>query len=146
MSGLFVSQSLLRVWPNLSETETLQIVLESFCVLSPAHTLSPTFCREALFACPPFPPWNLSSFTLESTLPSPCSDFPLFRQGAALAHFDSFPSHDLLTCTDGSIPFGKSYSVLANYFRGSEVTISYLAGPVCSNLSAETCAILQALC
>ena len=46
--------------------------------------------REALLACPPFPPWNLPSFTVESTLSSPCSrsDPSLSRQGAALAHFD----------------------------------------------------------
>ena len=34
----------------------------------------PSTCpREALLACPPFPPWNLPSFTVESTLSSPCS-------------------------------------------------------------------------
>ena len=47
-----------------------------------------TCSREALVACPPFPPWNLLSFTVGSTLPTPCSrsDPPLSRQGAALAH------------------------------------------------------------
>ena len=29
--------------------------------------------REALLACPPCPPWNLPSFTVESTLSTPCS-------------------------------------------------------------------------
>ena len=29
--------------------------------------------RKALFVCPPFPPWNLPSFTVESTLFFPCS-------------------------------------------------------------------------
>ena len=54
--------------------------------------------REALFACPPFPPWNLPSFTVESTLSSLCSrsDFSLSRQGAALAHVDFLPPHDLV--------------------------------------------------
>ena len=34
----------------------------------------PSTCfREALVACPPFPPWNLPSFTVESTLSTPCS-------------------------------------------------------------------------
>ena len=49
---------------------------------------SPT---DAVLACPPFPPWNLPSFTVESTLSSPCSrsDPPLIRQGAVLAHLDS---------------------------------------------------------
>ena len=32
-----------------------------------------TCCREALLACPPFPPWNLPSFTVEFTLSTPCS-------------------------------------------------------------------------
>ena len=54
----------------------------------------PSLCsREALLACPPCPPWNLPSFTVESTLSFPCSrsDPPLSRQGAALAHLDSLP-------------------------------------------------------
>ena len=74
---------------------------------------------EALVACPPCPPWNLPSFTVESTLSSPCSrsDPPHSRQGAALAHLDSLPPHDLVLWTDGSVtsPFGKGGSgVLAN--------------------------------
>ena len=53
--------------------------------------LPSTSSREALLASPPFPPWNLSAFTLESILSSPCScsDPPLSRQGAALAHLES---------------------------------------------------------
>ena len=55
--------------------------------------LPSTCSKEALLACPPFPPWNLPSFTVESTLSTPCSrsDPPLSRQGAALAHLDSLP-------------------------------------------------------
>ena len=40
----------------------------------------PSTCyREALLACPPFPRWNRPSFTVESTLSTPCSrsDVPL---------------------------------------------------------------------
>ena len=53
--------------------------------------LPSTCSREALVACPPCPPWNLPSFTVESTLSTPYSrsDPPLTRQGAALAHLDS---------------------------------------------------------
>ena len=53
--------------------------------------LPSTCSREVLLACPPFPPWNLPSFTVESTLSTPYSrsDPPLSRQGAALAHLDS---------------------------------------------------------
>ena len=99
--------------------------------------LPSTLSMEALLACPPFPPWNLCSFTVESTLFTPCSrsDPPLTRQGAALARFDSLPPHDLVLWTDGSVPFlfGKGSSgVLAN----------------CSlcGTEAEACAILLALC
>ena len=111
-----------------------------------------TSSREALLACPPFPPWNLPSFTVESTLPTPCSrsDPPLSRQGAALAHLDSLPPHDLVLWTDGSVsfPFGKGgCGVLANCsLCGTEATLSFSAGPVWSSFSAETCAILHALC
>ena len=55
--------------------------------------LPSTSPKEALIALPPSPPWILPSFTVESTLSSPCSrsDLPHFRQGAALAHLDSLP-------------------------------------------------------
>ena len=35
--------------------------------------LPSTFSKEALLACPPFRPWNLPSFTVESTLSTPFS-------------------------------------------------------------------------
>ena len=35
--------------------------------------LHSTCSREALLACPPFSPWNVPSFTVESTLSTPCS-------------------------------------------------------------------------
>ena len=81
---------------------------------------------------------------------------PLSRQGAALAHLnslahlDSLPPHDLVLWTDASVPFpfGKGGSgVLANCsLCGTETTLSFSAGPVCSSFSAEACAILHALC
>ena len=114
--------------------------------------LSSTSPREALLACPPFPPLNLPSFTVVSTLTSSCScsDPLLSRQGAALAHLDSLPPHDLVLWTDGSGPFrfGKGgLGVLAICFLCStEDTLSFSAGPVCSSLSAEACSILHALC
>ena len=114
--------------------------------------LSSTCSGEALVACPTFPLWNLPSFTVEPTLSTPCSrsDPPHSRQGAALAHLDSLPPHDLVLWTDGSapFPFGKSGSgVLANCsLCGTEATVSFSAGPVCSSFSAEACTILQALC
>ena len=55
--------------------------------------LPSTCSREALVACPPFPTWNLPSFTIEFTLSSPCSrsDPPLSHQGAALASLTLSP-------------------------------------------------------
>ena len=114
--------------------------------------LPSTSSRETLLACPPYPPWNLPSFTVESILSSLCSrsDPPLSRQAAALAHLDSLPPHDLVLWTDGSVPFsfGKDASgILANCsLCGTEATLSFSAGLVCSGFSAEACAILHALC
>ena len=114
--------------------------------------LPSTCSREAFLACPPFPPWNLPSFTVESTLSTPCShsDLPHSRQGAALTRLDSLPPHDLVLWIDGSVsfPFGKGSSgVLANCsLCGTEATLSFSAGPVCSSFSAEACAILHAIC
>ena len=114
--------------------------------------LPSTSSREALLACPPFPPWNLPSLTVDSTLSTPCSrsDPPLSRQGAALAHLDFLSPHDLVLWTDGSVPFpfGKGGSgVLANCsLCGNEATLSFSAGPVCSSFFGEACVILHALC
>ena len=114
--------------------------------------LPSTCSREALLACPPCPPWNLLSFTMEFTLSSSCSrsDPPLSRQDAALAHLDSLPSHNLVLRTGGSVPFpfGKGGSgVLANCsLYGTETTLSFSAGPVCLSFSAKVCAILQVIC
>ena len=42
--------------------------------LSTHPLMLPSTCsREALLACPPFSPWNLPSFTMESIFTSPCS-------------------------------------------------------------------------
>ena len=96
--------------------------------------------REALLACNPSPPRNLPSFTVESTLSSSCSrsDLPLSRQGSALAHLDSLSPHNLVLWTDGSVPFpfGKDSSfVLVNCsLCGTETTLSFSTGPVCSEV------------
>ena len=113
----------------------------SWRAFASAHPLiSPsTPPRKAILACPPSPPWNLPSFSVESTLSSsyPCSDLPLSRQGAALAHLDSLPPHDMVLWTDVSIPFsfGKSGSgVLANCsLCGTKTTLFFSADPVCSS-------------
>ena len=138
LARLGVKPRLCRSWRAFASTHPLML---------------PSTCsREAFLACPPIPPWNLPSFTVASTLSSPCfrSDPPLSRQDAALADLDSLPPHDLVLWTDGSVPFlfGKSGSgVLANCsLCGTETTLYFSAGPVCSSFSAEACAILHALC
>ena len=136
----------LSVRPRLSRSSW-----RAFASTHPLMLPSTSF-REALLACPPFPPWNVPFFIVESTLFSPCSrsDPLLSCQGAALAHLDSLPPHDLVLWTDGFVafPFGKGGSgVLANCsFCGTKATLSFSAGPVCSSFSAEVCAILHALC
>ena len=102
----------------------------SWRALASTHLLmlTSTCSREAL-ACPLFAPWNLPSFTMESTLSTPCShsDPLLSRQGAALAHLDSLPPHDLVLWTEGCVPFGKGGSgVIAKcFFCGTENILSF---------------------
>ena len=140
--------SYFRFGQTRGETKTLQIVLESFCIHSPAH--ASFYLSYGGCSCfPPFPSWNLPSFTVKSTLTSLCSrsDPSLTRQGAALAHLDSLPFmiwYSGLTALFLSC-FGKGGSgVLANCFLcGTEATLSYSAGPVCSSFSVEACAILH---
>ena len=110
---------------------------------------SPTGHRKV--SCPPSP-WNLPSFTVESTLSSPCSRSvpPLSCEGAALAHLDSLPPHRLVIWTDGSVLFSivkGGSGVRANCsLYGTEATLSFSAGSGCSSSSTEACTILQALC
>ena len=89
-------------------------------------------------------PWS-PPFPLMLSLRSPLS-----RQSAALTHLDSLPPHDLVLWTDGSVPFpfGKGgFGVFANCsLCGTEATLSFSAGSVCSSFSAEACAILHTLC
>ena len=68
----------------------------------------------------------------------------------SLAKVRLSPPHDLVLWTDGSVPFSfdkGGSGVLANCsLCGTEATLTTLAGPVCSSLSAEACSILHALC
>ena len=92
--------------------------------------------RKALLVCPSFPPWNLP-FTVESTLSSLCSRSDPPRQ-------DNF----LVSLTLTLYPLMIWYSGLTALFLfvlAKAATFSFSAGPVCSNFSAEACAILQAL-
>ena len=75
---------------------------------------------------------------------------PLYLAKVRLLLIDFLLPHDLVLGRDGSVPFsfGKSGSgVLANCFLcGTEATLSFSEGPVCSSFSAEACTILHALC
>ena len=125
--------------------------MESFCIHSPAH--ASFYCRrEAVLACPSFPPWNLPSFTVEFTLSSVCSrsDPLLSRQGAALAPLDSLPAlmiwYSGLTALFVFLLARVALAYLPTALFGTEATFSFSASPVCSSFSAEAYAILHALC
>ena len=135
----------LRVKPRLCRS--------SWRAFASTHSLmlSSTSPREALVACPPCPPWNLPSVTVESPFPPHALALipSLWPRCGSRPPWLS-PPHDLVLWTDGSVPFpfGKDSSgVLANCsLCGTEATLSFSAGPVCSSFSAEACAILHALC
>ena len=113
--------------------------------------LPSTSPMEPLLACSPSPSGNLLFFTEESTFSSQCSrsNPPLTRQGAALAHLESLRPHDLVLWTLSSVPFPSlkgGSGVPANCsLCGTEPTLSFSAGPVCSSFSDEACIILYAL-
>ena len=114
--------------------------------------LPSTSPRKALLAFPPSSLRNQLFFTMKPTLSTPYfrSDPSHSSQDAALAHFDSLPSQNLVLWTDSFITFrfGKDGSgVLANCpLPGSEAILSFSAGPLRSSFSTEACVILQALC
>ena len=110
--------------------------------------LPSTSFRETLLACPPSPPCNLPSFSVESTLLHALAlvALPLSKAWLSL----TLDLSHLVIWTDGSVPFpfGKGgFGVLANCsLCGSEATLSFSAGPKDSGFSAEACAILEAFC
>ena len=72
-----------------------KLCISSWRAFASTHPLMLSYISsgEALLGCPPFPPRNLPSFTVECTLSTPCyrPNPPHSRQGAALAHLDSLP-------------------------------------------------------
>ena len=85
--------------------------------------------RQALLACPPL---HLPSFTVESTLSSPCfrSDSLLSRQGAAFVHLDSLPH--TIWCSGQMALF---------FFLLAKATLVYLFCPLA--LSSSPCPLLH---
>ena len=111
--------------------------------------LAATFPRNVFFACFSAPFWTPLFFTVELIFSSPYSRSDLlffvkvrFSSTLALSH--------LVMWTVGSVPFlfGKrSFGILANCsLCGTETTLSFLVGPVCSSFFSVACAILQAFC
>ena len=99
--------------------------------------LSSTLPREALLACPPFPPWNPTFFhrgvhPFFSMLSLTLTLFPL-----------------MIWCLDRwlcSFWQRRLWRTCQLLLCGTEPTLSFSAGPVCSSFSAEARTILNALC
>ena len=89
-------------------------------------------------------PWS-PPFPLHALAP-----IQLSLANLALAHYDSLPPHDLILWTDGCVPSpldkGGSDVLSSCSLGGTEATLSFPAGLVCSSFSAEACAVLHALC
>ena len=75
MSELYVSQPLFFILGLARLGVKPRLFRSSWTVFTSTHPLMlpSTSPREAFLACPPFPPWNLPLFLVESTLSSPCS-------------------------------------------------------------------------
>ena len=114
--------------------------------------LPSTSPRKSLLACPPLPPWNMLSSTVESTLSF------LFSHSNPLSLTRVRHS---LTLTFSHLTIWCSEQMALFLFLLAKAALAYLptalfvvlrplfpfpAGPVCLSLSAKACAILQALC
>ena len=109
-SGPFVSEPLspFQIW-LVRLVVKIRLSRSYWKAFAPIHPLMlcSTSPKKVLCACSPTSPRNLPSFTVESTSSSSCSGStpPLSCQGAALDHFDSLPPYNLVTWTDGYVPF-----------------------------------------
>ena len=149
MSGLFVSQPhfTFQVWPDLKRNQDSAGLREELLhPLTRSCFLLLFLGRLSLLAFP---------HLLGTCLPSLWSPlFPLHATALIALSLTKVRlsltltlSH-LVLWTDGSVPFpfGKRGSgVLANCsLCGTEATLSFSAGPVCSSFFAKACAILHA--
>ena len=112
--------------------------------------LPSTCSREALLAWPPFPPGSLPSFTVESTLPTPCSrsDTPPLTKVRLSPSLTLSPL--MIGCSGQTALFLSARAALAYLPIALSVALrpllSFSAGPVCSSFLAQACAILHAFC
>ena len=154
MSGHFVSQlpfhilglARLGVKPRLCRSYQRAFAFTHPLMLP---STSPT---KAFLACPLSPLWNcfpslwgppfplhalalIPLFLAKVGLSFTFTLSPSIRSGAIIKRLCSFSF------------WRRRLGVLANYsLCGTEITLSFSAGPVCSSFSAEACAILHALC
>ena len=108
--------------------------------------LPSTSAREALLACPQSPSWNLPSFTVESTLSSPCSGPDSLSFAKVQLSLILTLSPLTIWCSGLTALFLFLLASACQLLSGTEATLSFSAGPVGSSFSAKACAILQALC
>ena len=106
---------------------------------------------EALLASPPFPIWNLPSVTVESTLSTPCTRSNPLSLAKVRLSLTLTLSPLMIWCLGKTALFlfllaRAAPAFLPTAFSMAEATLSFSAGPVCSSISAETCAILHAVC
>ena len=148
MSGLFVSQPPFPISGLARLREKPRLCRSSWRAFASTHPLMlpSTSSREALVACPP---WKMPSFRVESTLSSPCSrsDPPSLATVRLSPTFTLSPL--MILCFGQTALFLFLLARAAPAFLPialSVATLSFSAGPVCSSFSAETCAILHALC
>ena len=108
--------------------------------------LPSTSPREALLACPPFPPWILWS------PPFPFHALALIFLFLAKMRlsFILTLSHLMIWCFGQTALFlflcNSGSLSLSLSLCGPEATLFFSAGPVCSSFSSEACTILHALC
>ena len=150
MSGLF-SPNLLPHFRHGVKPRLFRLFWRAFTSTYPLM-LPSTSPRDDLLACPPFPHWNLPSFTVESTLSFPCSHSdPLFLAKVQLSLTLTL-SHPTTWCSGQTAVFLfiLSKAVLAYLPSALSVALrplfSFSAGPVCSSFFTKACAIKQALC
>ena len=114
--------------------------------------LPSTCSREAILACPHFPPWNRPSFTIESTLSTHAlALIPFFLTKVRLSPTLTL-SPLMIWCFGQMALFLFLLAKAASAFLPTALSVAlrplffFSAGPVSSSFSAEVCAILHALC
>ena len=121
----------------------------SFCL---GHSLSNALpaSREPLVLCPPFPPWNPPTLTVNTSIPHCSKATPQQeRYDLAVQHIQSLEHTGVTLWTDGSVPslFGQGGAGV--FMQCSKCSTSHSisspAGPISSSFTAEISALLIGL-